>query len=79
MAKETERISSKDLQNKAYDELNKIIEDPKTSPAVKTQAITQLIRLSEQMQNAEKAEAEAEAEAEKKNKRPSKLTEFLDE
>lgn len=79
MAKDTQRISAKELQNKAFEELNKIIEDPKTSPAVKTQAITQLIRLAEQTQNAEKAEAEAEAEAEKKNKKSSKLTEFVDE
>lgn len=66
MAKNTKNLTKKELQKHAFEELDKIVQDPKTSSAVKVQALTQIARLAEQMQ---------ETEPEK----VSKLTEFLDE
>ena len=67
MAKSTKKLTKKDLQSVAYEELMQIIKDPKTSAAVKTQATTQLIKLADSL---------SEEEPEKTS---SKLSEFLDE
>lgn len=66
MAKDSKKLTKKDLQAHAYEELDKIVKDPKTSSAVKVQALTQIARLAEQMQDEEPEKS-------------SKLSEFLDE
>lgn len=66
MAKATKKLSKDDLQFLAYSELKKIVEDPKTSSAVKVQALTQLAKLADTLED----------DAPEK---PSKLSEFLDE
>lgn len=66
MAKKLNEISKKELQLLAFDELKRIAQDPKTSSAVKVQALTQIARLAEQLQDTEP-------------EKPSKLAEFLDE
>lgn len=67
MARVTKKLTKTELQNIAYEKLLEIANDPKTSSAVKTQALTQIIKLSETL-------GEDVTE-----KAPSKLTEFVDE
>lgn len=59
-------LNKKELQYLAFEELNKIVQDPKTSSAVKVQALTQLAKLAESLED-------------KEPEKVSKLTEFLDE
>ena len=66
MAKNEKKLVKKDLQLYAFAELDKIVKDPKTSSAVKVQALTQLAKLAETLEDEEPEKA-------------SKLTEFLDE
>lgn len=66
MAKKLNEISKKELQLLAFEELKQIAKDPHTSSAVKVQALTQIARLAEQLQDTEP-------------EKPSKLAEFLDE
>lgn len=65
MAKESKNLSKKFMQAYAFEELDRIVKDPKTSSAVRVQALTQIARLAEQMQDAEPEKV-------------SKLTEFLE-
>ena len=62
----SKELNKKDLQFLAYEELNKIVQDPKTSSAVKVQALTQLAKLAESLQD-------------DTPEKPSKLSEILDE
>lgn len=66
MAKEKKNLSKEFMQAYAFEELDRIVKDPKTSSAVRVQALTQIARLAEQMQT-------------KEPEKVSKLTEFLDE
>ena len=66
MKKISKELNKKELQYLAFEELNKIVQDPKTSSAVKVQALTQLAKLAESLEN-------------KEPEKVSKLTEFLDE
>lgn len=65
MAKK-KNLSKEFMQAYAFEELDRIVKDQKTSSAVRVQALTQIARLAEQMQT-------------KEPERVSKLTEFLDE
>lgn len=65
MAKEKKNLSKEFMQAYAFEELDRIVKDPKTSSAVRVQALTQIARLAEQMQT-------------KEPEKVSKLTEFLD-
>lgn len=60
------KLTKKELQNYAFDNLDAIVKDPKTSSAVRVQALTQIARLAEQMQDVEPEKI-------------SKLSEFLGE
>lgn len=66
MSKSTKKLNKKDLQYLAFEELDKIVKDPKTSSAVKVQALTQLAKLADSLEDEEPEKV-------------SKLTEFLDE
>lgn len=66
MAKSEKKLVKKDLQFYAFEELDKIVKDPKTSSAVKVQALTQLAKLAETLKDEEPEKI-------------SKLSEFLDE
>ena len=66
MKKISKDLNKKELQYLAFEELNKIVQDPKTSSAVKVQALTQLAKLAESLED-------------KEPEKVSKLTEFLDE
>jgi hypothetical protein len=66
MAKNEKKLVKKDLQFYAFEELDKIVKDPKTSSAVKVQALTQLAKLAETLKDEEPEKI-------------SKLSEFLDE
>ncbi len=66
MAKDKKDYSKKFMQTYAFDELDRIVKDSKTSSAVRVQALTQIARLAEQMQDEEPEKS-------------SKLSEFLDE
>ena len=66
MKKISKELNKKELQYLAFEELNKIVQDPKTSSAVKVQALTQLAKLAESLED-------------KEPEKVSKLTEFLDE
>ena len=66
MARNEKKLVKKDLQFYAFEELDKIVKDPKTSSAVKVQALTQLAKLAETLKDEEPEKI-------------SKLSEFLDE